>query len=111
VIASALQGCPYKTFGKNSEKNGSEIFMLKTLKCYDSMNIAQIAFGVVRPSESTFGPIYTQNQVMVFDFSPATPLHFSSSNMKMLSSPGLLKILKFCYCDIVVMTHTHLSTV
>jgi hypothetical protein len=37
-----------KIFGKNSKKNGSEIFMLKTLKCYNSMNITQIAFGVVR---------------------------------------------------------------
>ena len=36
-----------KTFGKNSKKNGSEIFMLKTPKCYNSTNTAQIAFGVV----------------------------------------------------------------
>ena len=36
---------------------------------------------------------------------------FSSSNMKTLSSPGLSKILKFCYCNIVVITPTHLSAV
>jgi hypothetical protein len=36
-----------KTFGKNLKKIGSEIFMLKTPKCYNSMNIAQIAFRVV----------------------------------------------------------------
>ena len=33
------------TFGKNSnKKNGSEIFMLKTLKCYNSTNICSDCF-------------------------------------------------------------------
>jgi hypothetical protein len=36
-----------KTFGKNSKKNGTEIFMLKTPMCYNSINIIQIAFRVV----------------------------------------------------------------
>jgi hypothetical protein len=37
----------FKTYGKISKKNGSEIFNLKTPWWYISTNIAQIAFGVV----------------------------------------------------------------
>jgi hypothetical protein len=36
-----------KPLAKIRKKNRSEIFMLKTLKCYNSTNIARIAFGVV----------------------------------------------------------------
>jgi hypothetical protein len=38
-------------------------------------------------------------------------LFFLPPITKMLSSPAVSKILKFCYHDIVAMTHTHLSMV
>ena len=53
------------------EKKGSEIFMLKTLKCYNSMNISQIAFGVVRID---FWAQFTPKiKLQFFYFSPAPP--------------------------------------
>jgi hypothetical protein len=36
---------------------------------------------------------------------------YSPTNIKMLSSGGVFIISEFCYHDIVVMTHTHLSMV